>query len=165
MMLSTAANLSTPPKQQLLHLRLPSCPPAPKRQPQLDNNDYNSMVLDINLPTLPALNLKQLDLPCSTPITLKPRRSSNNHKFPAIRSRSPWKAHRTVKHSSRLGSPRLGSANLAQAFANINLTQTTTTSKKRMPKLSPKFSHPPLNTRQQQQQGRHRSASFGSPAA
>ena len=174
-MSSTAAQLSTP-KQQSLHLRLPSCPPAPKRQQQpqlLANND--SMLLDLDLPTLPALNLQQIDLSYSTPIPLKPRRSSN-HKFSTnLHSQSPWKVCQTVKHSSRLGSPRLGSANLTQTFADINLTHTFantalggtssnktssntttsvggTTNKKRMSKLSlQQIAHPPLNRRQQQQ--------------
>ena len=185
MMSSTAAHPSTP-KRQSLHTSLPSCPPAPKRPQSLPASN-DSMIIDFDLPAVPTLNLQQLDFPCSTPIKLKPRPSN---KFPInLRGRSPLRIPRTVKHSSsRVGSPRLGSANnLAQTFAQINMTQAfadttlatttsnkTTTSnasnggtnnKRRMSKLSPQLSYPPLNRRHQQQGGRHRSASFGSPAA
>lgn len=176
---STAAHPSTPNRQSMHSL--PSCPPAPKR-PQSLSVSNDSMMIDFHLPAVPALNLQQLDFPNLTPIALKPRRSN---KFPTnLRGRSPLKMPRTVKHSSRVGSPRLGSANLAQTFAHINMTQafaestlattsnrTTsnasnggTNNKRRMSKLSPQLSYPPLN-RRHQQQGRHRSASFGSPAA
>lgn len=171
----STAHLSTP-KQQSVHLRLPSCPPAPKRpaQPQsLPANDC--MLIDFDLPALPALNLQQLDLSYSTPITLKPRRSN---KFPTnLRGRSPWKVCRTVKHSPlRVGRTNLAhGTNLTKTFTNINLAHTTSnnttnnnsTDKKRMSKLSPpQLVHPPLNRRQQQRTGgRHRSASFSSPAA
>ncbi len=174
MSLSTAAHPSTP-KQQSLHASLPSCPPAPKRQqPQPASND--SMLIDFDLPAVPALNLQQTDFlhsTTSTTITLKPRPSSNNHNFPTyVRGRSPWKVCRIVKHPPRLGSANaVGTANLTQTFASTSIGgtagSTRSTKKKMMSKLSPRLSHPPLNRRQQQQLvgGRHRSASFSSPAA